>query len=220
LEQANTGTLFLDEIGDMSPALQAKLLRFLQDRRVERIGSRQSCVVDLRIVCATNKDLDAGVKTGSFREDLYFRIAEVTVRIPPLRERIGDAVILAHKFVQDCCQRHGTKPLSLTQDAIAAIDAHPWPGNVRELENRINGAVVLAEERQISAADIGLVGATPGSVLPTLRDARKCAERAAIQRALAASNGCISTAAELLGVSRPTLYDLLGRHQLKRDDPN
>ncbi len=220
LEQAHTGTLFLDEIGDMSPALQAKLLRFLQDRRVERVGSRQSYAVDVRIVCATNKDLDAGVKTGTFREDLYFRIAEVTVRIPPLRERIGDAVILAHKFVQDCCQRHGTKPLSLTQDAIAAIDAHMWPGNVRELENRINGAVVLAEERQISAADIGLAGAASGPALPTLRDARKGAERGAIQRAMAASNGNISTAAELLGVSRPTLYDLLGRHQLKRDDLN
>ena len=218
LELANTGTLFLDEIGDMSPGLQAKLLRFLQDRRVERVGSRQSNLVDVRIVCATNKDLDAAVKAGAFREDLYFRIAEVTVRIPPLRERIGDAVILAHKFVQDCCQRHGTKRLTLTQDAIAAIDAHVWPGNVRELENRINGAVVLAEERQISAADIGLAGTATGAGLPTLRDARRCAERSAIQRALAASNGNISSAAGLLGVSRPTLYDLIDRHGLKRDD--
>ncbi len=218
LELANTGTLFLDEIGDMSPALQAKLLRFLQDRRVERLGSRQSFVVDVRIVCATNRDLDAAVKAGTFREDLYFRIAEVTVRIPPLRARVGDAVILAHKFVQDCCQRHGTKPLRLTQDAIAAIDAYTWPGNVRELKNRITGAVVLAEERQISAADIGLAGAATGSGVPTLRDARRSAERSAIQRALAASNGNISIAAGLLGVSRPTLYDLLGRHELKRRD--
>ena len=215
LELADTGTLFLDEIGDMSPSLQAKLLRFLQDRHVERIGSRQSVAVDLRIVCATNKDLDAAVKAGQFREDLYFRIAEVTVRIPPLRERIGDAVILAHKFVRDCCQRHGTKPLCLTQDAIAAIDAYAWPGNVRELENRINGAVVLAEERQISAADIGLAGTAAGPGFPTLREVRRAAERGAIQRAIAATDGNVSGAAGLLGIARPTLYDLLVRHELK-----
>jgi two-component system NtrC family response regulator len=218
IETADTGTLFLDEIGDMPTPLQAKLLRFLQDRRVERLGSRESHPVDVRIVCATNQNLDAAVKNGSFREDLYFRIAGVTVRIPPLRERSGDAVILAHRLTRKFCEMHGTPPLKLSPDAIAAIDAYAWPGNVRELENRINGAVLLAEERQISAADIGLAEAAEAPSLPTLRDARRLAERDAIQRVLAASDGNLSRAAGLLGISRPTLYDLLGSHDLQPRD--
>jgi two-component system NtrC family response regulator len=218
VEMAHKGTLFLDEIGDMPTSLQAKLLRFLEDRRVERLGSRESHPVDVRIVCATNQDLDAAVKGGRFREDLYFRIAGVTVRIPPLRERAGDAVILAQRLTRTCCERHGSPPLKLSPDAIAAIDAYAWPGNVRELENRINSAVLLAEERQISAADIGLAVTTAAPALPTLRDARRLAERDAIQRVLAAADGNLSRAAELLGISRPTLYDLLGRHELQPAD--
>ena len=212
IESAAGGTLFLDEIGDMPLPLQAKLLRFLQERVIERLGGREVIAVDVRIIAATHRDLTAEIAAGRFREDLYYRIGEVSVAIPPLRERGADAVLLANYLLQQSCRRHGKPLLKLAPDAIAAIESHPWPGNVRELENRINGAAIMSEGKLIFAADLCL-GATETSeaqILP-LREVRHRAESAAVQRALALTGGNIAKAAELLGVTRPTLYDLMER---------
>jgi two-component system NtrC family response regulator len=212
IESANGGTLFLDEIGDMPLALQAKLLRFLQERAIERLGGRGLIQVDVRIVAATHRDLKAEIAQGRFREDLYYRISEVSVGIPPLRERGSDAVLIANYLLQQCCKRHGRPTLQLAPDAIVAIERHGWPGNVRELENRINGAAIMSEGKIVCAADLALAAADPaeGEILP-LREVRQRAESAAVQRALAVAGGNISKAAELLGVTRPTLYELMER---------
>jgi two-component system NtrC family response regulator len=212
-EQAHGGTIFLDEIGDMPLALQAKLLRFLQDRVVERIGGRERITVDVRIVCATNKDPAAMIRAGEFREDLYYRISEVTVRIPPLRDRAGDAIVIARMILDRRAREHGRPIKGFTPGALKAIEKYPWPGNIRELENRINGAVIMTEGKSISEADLGLPSES-GSDLTwlNLRVARQQAESAAIRQALAASSGNLSRAAELLGITRPTLYDLLDKH--------
>ena len=213
IEVAHGGTLFLDEIGDLPMALQAKLLRFLQERVIERVGGRQEIPVDVRIVCATHQTLKDYIQQGRFREDLYYRLAEIVVDIPPLRARRGDAALLAHAFVRRFAdeQRRGT--LSLLPDAIAAIEAHAWPGNVRELENVIKRAVIIVDGPTIGAADLGLADANMEAL--NLREVREEAERNAVLRALGRVNGNLTRAAELLGVSRPTLYDLMHRFGLK-----
>jgi two-component system NtrC family response regulator len=214
IELAHRGTLFLDEIGDLPAALQAKILRFLQDRIIERLGGRQEIPVDVRVVCATHQDLRAMIAQGRFREDLYYRLAEIVVTIPPLRERKGDAALLAHAFVREYAQAQKRASLTLLPDAVAAIEAHPWPGNVRELQNCAKRAVIMAEGNVLRAEEFGLAPATTED-LRTLKDVRDDAEREAVVRVLSRVNGNLSRAAELLGISRPTLYDLLNRFGLK-----
>ena len=217
IETANGGTLMLDEIGDLPFPLQAKLLRFIQERTIERIGGRQEIPVDVRIVCATHQDLNALSKENRFREDLYYRLAEIVVNIPPLRARVGDPALLAHAFVRRFSQEQNRGSLLLADDAVRAIEAHPWPGNIRELENCIKRAVIMVDGNQISALDIGLENPALDETenafdLRTIRDA---AEKNAIIAALGRVNGNVVRAAELLGVSRPTLYDLMHRLGLK-----
>jgi len=214
IEAAHRGTLFLDEIGDLPSALQAKILRFLQDRTLERLGGRQEIAVDVRVVCATHQDLRAMIAQGRFREDLYYRLAEIVVSIPPLRARKGDAALLAHAFVRQYAEEHKRGGLTLLADAAAAIDAHLWPGNVRELQNCVKRAVIMAEGELLRAADFGLAPRPEGETR-TLRDVRDEAERDAVMRVLSRVNGNLSRAAEMLGISRPTLYDLLNRFGLK-----
>ncbi|NNM60898.1 MAG: PEP-CTERM-box response regulator transcription factor [Steroidobacteraceae bacterium] len=212
IEVADGGTLFLDEIGDMPLPLQAKLLRFVQERVIERVGGRELIPVDVRIVAATNRDLQKAIEEKLFREDLYYRISEVAVTIPPLRERGSDAVLIANYLLQQACKRHGRALPTLGPDAIAAIESYRWPGNVRELENRINAAAIMVEGKRVSAADLSLQPVADAEMPPfSLREVRQRAEAEAIQRALTICGGNVSKAAELLGVTRPTLYDLIGR---------
>lgn len=217
IETANGGTLMLDEIGDLPFPLQAKLLRFLQERTIERVGGRQEIPVDVRIVCATHQDLKALGKESRFREDLYYRLAEIVVNIPPLRSRIGDAALLSHSFVRRFAQEQNRGSLSLSEDAVRAIEAHPWPGNIRELENCIKRAVIMVDGNQITSDDIGLSAPTLSDDDNSfdLRAIRDKAEKNAIIAAMGRVNGNIVKAAELLGVSRPTLYDLMHRLGLK-----
>lgn len=216
IELANRGTLMLDEIGDLPMALQAKLLRFLQERIIERVGGRQEIPVDVRIVCATHQDLKALIRDGRFREDLYYRLAEIIITIPPLRSRIGDAALLAHAFTRRFSEEQHRGNLLLGEDAIRAISAHDWPGNVRELENCIKRATIMADGDHLTAHDIGLdlPADVEGDSLD-LRTIREEAERKAIIAALGRSNGNVVRAAETLGVSRPTLYDLMHKFGLK-----
>ena len=214
LESADHGTVFLDEIGEIPASLQAKLLRFLQERSVERIGGRTPIPLDLRIICATNRNLEAQLAGGGFRDDLYYRISEVTVRVPPLRERQGDSLLLAQFLLQEMAERFGKPTRGLAPDAIRAIQKHPWPGNVRELENRIKGAVIMAEGAVVTASDLGLQDPTEDLEYLNLRVARQRAEIQAVRHALAIAHGNLSRAAELLGVTRPTVYDLLERHHI------
>ncbi|MFT3719940.1 PEP-CTERM-box response regulator transcription factor [Pseudorhodoferax sp.] len=218
IETANGGTLMLDEIGDMDLALQAKLLRFLQQRTIERVGGRQEIPVDVRIVCATHQDLKAMSKENRFREDLFYRLAEIVVNIPPLRARVGDPALLAHAFVRRFAQEQNRGSMALSEEAVRAIEAYPWPGNIRELENCIKRAVIMADGNQIARDDIGLAVPEPDDGLDPsldLRTVREQAERKAIIAALGRVNGNIVRASELLGVSRPTLYDLMHRLGLK-----
>jgi two-component system NtrC family response regulator len=215
IETAAGGTLFLDEIGDLPTALQSKLLRFLQERVIERIGGRQEIPVDVRIVCATHQSLKERIVESRFREDLYYRLAEIVVDIPPLRARHGDAALLAHGFVRKFAAEQRRGSMTLLPDAVETIGAHAWPGNVRELENVIKRAVIMADGSGLNAADIGLAP-TEGEAAPlNLRHVREEAERKAVLRVLGKVNGNLSKAAELLGVSRPTLYDLMYRFGLK-----
>jgi two-component system, NtrC family, response regulator len=214
-ELASGGTLFLDEVGDLPMALQAKLLRFLQERVIERIGGREEIAIDVRIVCATHQSLKDHIVSGRFREDLYYRIAEIVVEIPPLRARKGDAALLAHSFVHKFAAEQRRGAMTLLPDAVAAIEAHTWPGNVRELENVIKRAVIMADALTISAADVGLGPADAEPPILNLRRVREEAEKDAVLRVLGRVNGNYSKAAELLGVSRPTLYDLMHRCGLK-----
>jgi two-component system NtrC family response regulator len=214
LESADHGTVFLDEIGEIPASLQAKLLRFLQERSVERIGGRTPIPLDLRIICATNRNLEAQIGSGGFRDDLYYRISEVTVRVPPLRDRQGDSLLLAQFLLQQMAERFGKPTRGLAPDAIRAIQKHPWPGNVRELENRIKGAVIMAEGSVVTASDLGLQDPTEDLEYLNLRVARQRAEVQAVRHALAIAGGNLSRAAELLGVTRPTVYDLLERHHI------
>ena len=211
IEYADHGTLFLDEVGDLPFSLQAKLLRFLQERIVERLGGREEIAVDVRVVCATHQDLRRLIEAGRFREDLFYRISEITINIPPLREREGDSILLAHAFLEKFSQQYGKALKGFTPDACAAIEHNAWPGNVREMENCIKRAVIMSEDSRLSALDLGLeVGEEEPAPL-NLRQARETAEREAVTKAISRAGGNIARAAELLGVSRPTLYDLLNR---------
>jgi two-component system NtrC family response regulator len=216
IESANGGTLMLDEIGDLPHPLQAKLLRFLQERVVERVGGRQEIPVDVRIVCATHQNLKALIKEGRFREDLFYRLAEIVINIPPLGQRQGDATLLAHAFVRRFSAEQNRGSMTLTDDAVRAIESHSWPGNVRELENCIKRAVIMADGQQITRDDIGLDTADNASTeFIDLRRIRDDAERNAVVTALGRANGNVVRAAEILGISRPTLYDLMHRLGLK-----
>jgi two-component system NtrC family response regulator len=218
IETANGGTLMLDEIGDLPFPLQAKLLRFLQERTIERVGGRQEIPVDVRIVCATHQDLKALSKENRFREDLYYRLAEIVVNIPPLRSRVGDAALLAHALVRRFATEQNRASVSLSDEAVRAIEAHAWPGNIRELENCLKRAVIMADGNQITGEDVGLAAPEAAEGLDPaldLRAVREAAERKAIIAAIGRVNGNIVKAAELLGVSRPTLYDLMHRLGLK-----
>jgi len=217
IEGAHKGTLFLDEIGDLPHPLQVKLLRFLQDQVVERIGGRQKIQVDVRIVSATNASLEDRVAEGSFRGDLFYRMNAVTVRIPPLRDRGGDVILLANYFLTRFNQEFGRKIRGFTEAASTAMAAHRWPGNVRELENRMKRAVVMAERRMIDATDLELAPAVAAAPDLDLRAARLRAEREVLQVALTRSNGTLSVAAKLLGISRPTLYGLMEVHGIDVD---
>ncbi|WP_323813269.1 PEP-CTERM-box response regulator transcription factor [Cellvibrio sp. NN19] len=214
VETANEGTLFLDEIGDMPLNLQAKLLRFLQERVIERVGGRAEIPVDVRVICATNKNLEEMVKDGSFREDLFYRICEMTVIIPPLRNRLGDKVLLARHFKLKFAKEHGQNVTGFTPDATAAIENYPWPGNIREMENKIKRAVIMADGKHITREDLGLAEA--GELSLNLRHVRQEAERGAILRALSMTDNNISAAAKLLGVTRPTFYDLIKKYDMNQ----
>jgi len=210
IEGADGGTLFLDEIGDLPLALQAKLVRFIQERAFERIGGREPIRVDVRIIAATNRNLQAAIAEKTFRDDLYYRLSEVSIPIPPLRQRESDAVLIATELARELSRNAPTPRFA--PDAIAAIESHSWPGNVRELENRVKRALILAEGPLITAADLGLVADKPDwADRPTLRETRRRAENLAVQRALAMTGGNISKAAELLDISRQTLYDIMER---------
>lgn len=220
IETAHTGTLMLDEIGDLPHSLQAKLLRFLQQRTIERIGGRNEIAVDVRVVCATHQDLKNLIREGRFREDLYYRLAEIVVEIPPLRARNGDAVLLAHALLRRFAQEQRRSALAFTDDALRAIEQHAWPGNVRELLNAVKRATIMADSERLTCADLGLPPAGDGAEKADrpdldLRTVREAAERQAIVTALARSNGNIVKASEMLGVSRPTLYDLMRRLTIK-----
>lgn len=215
IEQAQGGTLFLDEVGDIPLPLQVKLLRFLQERVIERIGSRKSIPVDTRIVCATHQDLEAMIAAGSFREDLFYRLAEIVVKIPSLAERPGDAALLAKAFLARFAREMNPQVKGFAADALAAIDAWHWPGNVRELENRVKRAVIMAESKLVGAADLDLADKQlEDDAVLNLKSAREATDRRVIRHALARCEGNISNTAKLLGISRPTLYDLLKQYDL------
>ena len=218
IELAQGGTLFLDEVGDIPLPLQVKLLRFLQERVIERIGGRKAIAVDTRIVCATHRNLEEMIAEGSFREDLYYRLAEIVIRIPTLAERPGDAALLAKHFVTNFAGTMNPSVKGLSPDALAAIDRWSWPGNVRELENRLKRAVIMADGKLVTAADLDLNGGSDEESAAdqiNLKAVRDAADRKAIRRAVARTEGNISNAAKLLGISRPTLYDLIKQHGLQ-----
>lgn len=215
IELAHEGTFFLDEVGDLPMALQAKLLRFLQERVIERIGGRKEIPVDVRVVGATHQNLRKLIEEGRFREDLYYRLSEITITIPALRDRIGDAALLAHHFKNKFCAQEKRSSLNFSQEALAAIEGHAWPGNVREMENCIKRAVIMADGPVIGADDLGLQDAAGPATPINLRQIRDKAECDALTKALARVDGNVVKAAELLGVSRPTIYDLMSRHGIK-----
>jgi two-component system, NtrC family, response regulator len=217
LETANGGILFLDEIGDLPLSLQAKLLRFLQERVIERLGGRKEIPVDVRVVCATHQDLRGLIREGRFREDLFYRINEATINVPPLRERGDDAVVLARAFLARFAKQHQRAVRDFTHSALEVIERHEWPGNVRELENRIKRAVIMAEGQEITREDLELDELRVAPEPFDLREVREIAELRAIQRALAYTDHNVSRTAELLGVTRPTLYSLMKKHGLAAD---
>ena len=217
VELANGGTLFLDEIGDMPLALQAKMLRFLQERVIERVGGREEISVDVRVVCATNQNPEALIKEGLFREDLYYRVSEITINIPPYRDREEGRLILARTLLLKYCKSQGKAINGFTEDAVQAIESYNWPGNVRELENKIKGAVIMADGKQVTAADLGIEAGEGTGESFNLREVRQQAESKAIRVALTKCYGNISKAAEMLGITRPTLYDLLSKYGLSAE---
>jgi two-component system NtrC family response regulator len=221
IETAHGGTLMLDEIGDLPLSLQAKLLRFLQERKVERLGSRQEIPVDVRVVCATHQDLKALIDDKRFREDLYYRIAEITVNVPRLAARKGDPVLLAHAFLHRFAAEQRRASLAFSDDAIRAIEGHAWPGNVRELMSAVRRAAIMAEGNRVGCDDLGLPQQSVSTIESDettldLRTVRERAERSAVIAALARTDGNIVKASDLLGVSRPTLYDLMHRLSIKQ----
>ncbi len=213
IEMAQGGTLFLDEVGDIPLPLQVKLLRFLQERVVERVGGREPIPVDVRIVCATHQNLEAMIAEGSFREDLYYRLAEIVVTIPDLKDRPGDAALLARHFLRKYAAEHKSQAKGFAPDALAAIDGWAWPGNVRELENRVKRAAIMADGKLITAGDLDFEEAKNGEPI-NLKGVREAADRKAIRHALARAENNISQTAKLLGISRPTLYDLMKQYDL------
>ena len=218
VELADGGTLFLDEIGDMPLALQSKLLRFLQERIVERVGGREEISVDVRVVCATNQNLLNLIAEGGFREDLYYRISEITIEIPPLRERKGGRLILARTLLEKFAANQNRTFKGFSTEAQHAIQSYEWPGNVREMENKIKGAIIMADGKYVTADDLSLdtVDSRPPSL--NLREVRRASETEAVRRALVHASGNISQAAKLLGITRPTLYDLLDKYGIKSDE--
>ncbi|HVL00813.1 MAG TPA: PEP-CTERM-box response regulator transcription factor [Dongiaceae bacterium] len=212
VEVAHEGTLFLDEIGDMPLPLQAKLLRFLQERVIERLGGREEIAVDVRVVCATNKNLSEMVAEGTFREDLYYRISEIVVELPALRERGGDKILIARHLLAKYIDQLSKGIRGFTPEATAAIESYEWPGNIREMENKIKRAVIMCDQRNVGIVDLGLP--QPDDISLNLRTVRQDAERAAIVRAISMSDSNISAAAKLLGITRPTLYDLIKKYNI------
>lgn len=219
IEYADQGTFFLDEIGDLPLSLQAKLLRFLQERTIERIGGRNEISVDIRVVCATHQDLQQLIKEGKFREDLYYRLSEMTIKIPPLREREGDAIVIATAFAKKFSEQQHKKNKGFTRQAAQLIESYNWPGNIRELENKVKRAVIMADGSHIEAEDLelDLINEEP-SIPLNLKEVREFAETSAIKRALSYSNNNISKAAKLLGVTRPTLYTLFNKYGMQNHD--
>lgn len=215
IELANGGTLFLDEVGDIPLPLQVKLLRFLQERSIERIGGRKLIDVDVRIVCATHRNLNQMITEKNFRDDLYYRLAEIIVNIPDLSERTGDAVMLAKHFLKKFAAEMNPAIKGFRPDALSAIDTWEWPGNVRELENKVKRAVIMADDNMVSVDDLELKEEDEMDGFVNLKAARELADRRAIKRAITRTEGNISNAAKLLGISRPTLYDLLKQYQLQ-----
>ncbi len=215
IELANGGTLFLDEVGDIPLPLQVKLLRFIQERVIERIGGRKQIDVDTRIVCATHQNLEQMIGAGTFREDLFYRLAEVVLKVPSLAERPGDATLLAKAFLKRFADEMNPSVTGFAPDALAAMDGWPWPGNVRELENRVKRAVIMADAKLVSAADLDLGAGAEDAGGLNLKSAREQADRKMIRHALARSEGNISSTAKMLGISRPTLYDLLKQYDLQ-----
>jgi two-component system NtrC family response regulator len=218
IELAEGGTLFLDEIGELPPLLQVKLLRFLQEQTIERVGGRTSLPINTRVLAATNADLKQAMAEGGFREDLYYRLAVISLRLAPLRERPADVAVLAQAFLQKFGAQNKRENLRFQPQALHAMQKHRWPGNVRELENRVKRAVIMAEGRRVTAADLELADALAGGPPVTLRDARETAEREVVQQALTRHGGKIAPAAADLGISRPTLYELMEKLGLKRDN--
>ena len=215
IEYAKGGTLFLDEIGDLPLALQSKLLRFLQERVIERVGGREEIPINVRIICATHQDLQGKIADGSFREDLYYRISEITIKIPAVKDRDGDALVLAKSFLNRFCQEQGRTIRGFDRDATAAIETHAWPGNVREIESRVKRAIIMADGTYITPDDLELDVVETESTPLNLKQVREEAELRAIQRALVSADDNISEAAKLLGVTRPTLYSLVEKYNLK-----
>ena len=214
IEYANGGTLFLDEVGDLPLALQAKLLRFLQERIIVRVGGRKEIPVDVRVISATHQQLSELIANGSFREDLYYRLCEITINIPALRERQGEAVVLANYFLNKEVEQQNKGPMTLTQEALAAIEAYRWPGNIRELANRVKRGVIMSEGKQITAQVLELEVDTGDAMPFNLREVRKQAEGQAVLRALSFAEGNVSQAATLLGITRPTFYALVNKYNL------
>ena len=216
IESADGGTLFLDEVGDIPLPLQVKLLRFLQERTIERVGGRRAIAVNTRIVCATHQDVESMITAGLFREDLFYRLAEIVIRIPGLAERHGDPVLLAKALLKRFAAEMNPAVTGFSPDALAAIDAHDWPGNVRELENRVKRAVIMADGKLVNAGDLDFgPGDEDDADVLNLKAAREAADRRVIRHALARSEGNISSTAKMLGISRPTLYDLLKQYDLQ-----
>lgn len=214
IEHANGGTLFLDEIGDMPMPLQAKLLRFLQERSVDRIGGNESISVDVRIIAATHNSIEEMVARGKFREDLFYRLSEVSLSIPDLARRNGDAVLIARRLLMKYNKQYSRNIRGFSQDAVHAMESYSWPGNVRELENKIKSAVVMSDAVQITASDLQIAEEELHEMPLNLRQVREAAESRAIQRAIALSDGNISQASKLLGVTRPTLYSLFEKYAI------
>lgn len=214
IELADRGLLFLDEIGDLPLSLQSKLLRFLQERVIERVGGRKEIPVDVRVVCATHQNLKQLIKEGRFREDLYYRINETSIKVPPLRERQGDAVVLARVLLRRMAEQHKRPIKDFTANALRLIEQHPWPGNVRELENRVKRAVIMADGTEIAPDDLDLDDTDVPQEPFNLREVREWAEKRAIQRAMSYTESNVSRTADLLGVTRPTLYNMMKKYSL------